>query len=90
MKPTKIKLTEYQKLIMPDKAESQRGKQTTEKNHARGVVTKTRNGMEQKGQFHSVVFRILRPEAIDYISLNPKNFDLGIPNQHVYNKIRAF
>ena len=44
------------------------------------VVTKTRNGMERNGLFHSVVFQILRHEAVLYLSPNPKNFDLGIPD----------
>ena len=44
------------------------------------VVTETRNGMEQNGLFHPVLFWILRLEAIQYLSLNPKNFNLGIPN----------
>ena len=39
------------------------------------VVTKTRNGL-----FHPVLFRILRLEAIQYLSLNPKNLNFGIPN----------
>ena len=34
------------------------------------VVTKPHNGMEQNELFHSVVFQI--PEAIQYLSLNPK------------------
>ena len=42
------------------------------------VVTKNRN--VRNGLFHSVLFWILDPEAIRYPSLNPKNFDLGIPN----------
>ena len=44
------------------------------------VVTKTRNGMEQNGLFHPVLFQILRPKAIYHLSLNSKIFDLGIPN----------
>ena len=44
------------------------------------VVTKTRNGMERNGLFHSVLLWILCPEAIQSLSPNPKNFDLGIPN----------
>ena len=44
------------------------------------VVTKTQNGMEQNGLFHSVVFQILRHVAILYLSLNPENFDLSISN----------
>ena len=44
------------------------------------VVTKTRNGMELNRLFHPVLFQILRYEAIQSLSLNPKNFDLGIPN----------
>ena len=44
------------------------------------VVTKTRNGMERNRVFRPVLFRIFRPEAIQSLSLNPKNFDLGIPN----------
>ena len=36
--------------------------------------------MEQNGPFHSVLFWILYPEAILYLSLDPKFFDLGIPN----------
>ena len=43
-------------------------------------VTKTRNKMEQDELFHSVLFCIVRPEAGLYLSLNPKSFDLGIPN----------
>ena len=46
------------------------------------VVTKTRNGVEQNGLFHPVLFRVLCPEAIYYLSLNPKNLDLGIPNSN--------
>ena len=45
-----------------------------------GVVTKTRNGMKRKRVFHSVLFQILLPEAILYLSLNPKISDLGVPN----------
>ena len=44
------------------------------------LCTKTWNGMEQNGPFHIVLFWILRPEAILYLSLNPKNFYLGIPD----------
>ena len=40
------------------------------------VVAKTRNGTD----FRPVFFRILCPEAIQQLSLNPENFDLGIPN----------
>ena len=36
--------------------------------------------MERNGLFRHVFFRILHPEAIQCLSLNPKNFDLGIPN----------
>ena len=36
--------------------------------------------MELNGLFRSVLFRILRIEAILYLSLDPKNFNLGIPN----------
>ena len=36
--------------------------------------------MEPNGLFLSVLFRILRLEAILNLSLNPKNFDLGTPN----------
>ena len=32
------------------------------------------------GLFHPILLQILCPEAIQYLSLNPKNFDLGIPN----------
>ena len=39
------------------------------------VVTEIRNGL-----FHSVLLRILYPEAILYLSLDPKTIDLGIPN----------
>ena len=46
----------------------------------RSVVTKTRNGMERNGLFRSVLFRTLRLEAIQYLALNPKNFDFGIPD----------
>ena len=35
---------------------------------------------ERNGPFHFVLFQILHLEAIQYLSLNPKNFDLGIPN----------
>ena len=42
------------------------------------VVTKTWNEIKQTIPFHS--FRILYPEAILYLSPNPKNFDLDIPN----------
>ena len=41
------------------------------------VVTKIRNGTDYSIPFF---FRILRPEAIQYLSLNPKTFDFGIPN----------
>ena len=34
------------------------------RNSTLGVVSKTRNGMERNGLFHSVLFRILLPEAI--------------------------
>ena len=44
------------------------------------MVTKTQNRMERKGLFHTVLFRILLPEAIQYLSLNPENINLGIPN----------
>ena len=36
--------------------------------------------MEQNRLFHPVPFWILRPEAIQYLSLNPKIFNVGIPN----------
>ena len=42
------------------------------------VVTKTRNGMERN--FHSILFQVLCPEAIQSLSVNLKNFNLGIPN----------
>ena len=38
------------------------------------------NGMERNRLFYPILFQILRPEAIQYHSLNPKNFDFGIPN----------
>ena len=41
----------------------------------KNVVTKTRNGL-----FHSILFWILHPETIQYLSLDPQKFDLGIPN----------
>ena len=41
---------------------------------------------ERNGLFHPVFFRILHPEAIQYLSLNPKNFDLGIRN----SKLKLF
>ena len=44
------------------------------------VVTKTQNEMERNGLFHSILLRILCPEAIQSLSLNPKNFNLGIPD----------
>ena len=47
---------------------------------------KNQNGMERNGLFHSGLFRILHHEAILYLSLNPKNFDLGIPN----SKLKLF
>ena len=42
------------------------------------VVTKTQNGMERNGLFHPALLRIVHPGAIQYFSLNPNNFDLGI------------
>ena len=36
--------------------------------------------MERNRLFHPVLFRILRPIAIQSLPLIPKNFDLGIPN----------
>ena len=36
--------------------------------------------MKRNELFHSVLFWILRPESILYLFLDPKNFDLGIPN----------
>ena len=36
--------------------------------------------LEWNGLFYFVLFRILLPEAILYLSLDPKHFDLGIPN----------
>ena len=36
--------------------------------------------MEQNELFRPVFFWILHPEAIQSLSLNPKNFGLGIPN----------
>ena len=44
------------------------------------VAPKTRNGIEWNGLFHSVLFWILCPEAIQSPFLNPKNFNLGVPN----------
>ena len=44
------------------------------------VATKrVMDGWNWNGLFHSVVFRILIPKALLYLSLNPKNLDLGIP-----------
>ena len=48
--------------------------------YVKKVVTKTRNEMEQNRLFCPVLFRILHPEAIQSLSLNPKNFNLVIPN----------
>ena len=48
--------------------------------YTKTVVTKTRNRMEWNGLFRPVLFRIFHPKAIQYVSLNPKNFDLGVPN----------
>ena len=44
------------------------------------MVTKTWNGTEQNRLFHFIFYQIVHPKAIQYMSLNPKNFNLGIPN----------
>ena len=44
------------------------------------MVTETHDRMEQNKQFHCILFQILIPEATLYLSLDPKNFDLGIPD----------
>ena len=48
--------------------------------HVRTVVTKTWNKSEQNGLFHSILFWPVHTGSIQYFSLNPKKFNLGIPN----------